>query len=74
MDTASGRSRSLTVGDENAPAIKLHGYWPAFPQHSTFIVAETDDTDDAANLRAFLRPGANRWVAEITPVTERPAS
>ena len=39
--------------------------------HTTFLVVETDD---AANLQAFLRPGANRCTAEITPVTDRPAS
>ena len=64
-----GGSRSLF--DETAPGIKLHGYWLAFPQHTTFLVVETDDV---ANLQAFLRPGTNRCIAEITPVSDRPAS
>jgi hypothetical protein len=46
------------------------GYWLAFPQHTTFLVVETGD---AASLQAFLRPGVDRCVAEITPVTDRPA-
>jgi hypothetical protein len=51
--------------------VTLHGYWLSFPEHTTFLVVETDD---AANLQAFLAPGANRCTAVITPVTDRPAS
>ena len=64
-----GGSKSLF--DENAAGVTLKGYWLAFPQHTTFLVVETDD---AANLQAFLRPGSKVCVAEITPVTDRPAS
>jgi hypothetical protein len=57
--------------DENAAGVTVKGYWLAFPQHTTFLVVETDD---AANLQAFLRPGVGRCVAEITPLTDRPAA
>jgi hypothetical protein len=69
-DCPYGKGGSKTLFDEHAPGVKLHGYWLAFPQHTTFLVVETDD---AANLQAFLRPGVHTCVAEITPVTDRPA-
>lgn len=70
-DCPYGKGGSKSLFDENASGVKLHGYWLAFPEHTTFLVVETDD---AANLQAFLRPGANRCTAVITPVTDRPAS
>lgn len=69
-DCPYGKGGSKALFDESAAGVKLHGYWLAFPQHTTFLVVETDD---AANLQAFLRPGAHSCVAEITPVTDRPA-
>ena len=60
-----GGSKSLF--DENAPGIKLHGYYLAFPEHTTFLVVETDDV---ANLQRFLRPGHKVCTAEITPVSD----
>jgi hypothetical protein len=70
-DCPYGKGGSKSLFDESAPGIKLVGYWLAFPQHTTFLVVETDD---AANLQAFLRPGASVCIAEITPVTDRPAA
>jgi hypothetical protein len=70
-DCPYGKGGSRSLFDENAPGIKLQGYWLAFPEHTTFLVVETDDV---ANLQAFLRPGATRCVAEITPVSDRPAA
>lgn len=64
----NGGSRSLF--DEKAPGVKLVGYWLAFPEHTTFLVVETDDV---ANLQRFLRPGHKTCLAEITPVSDRPA-
>ena len=64
-----GGSRSLF--DENAPGVKLLGYYLAFPQHTTFLVV---DAEDGAALQRFLKPGAPTCVAEITPVTDRPAA
>jgi hypothetical protein len=70
-DCPYGKGGSKSLFDENAPGVKLHGYYLAFPQHTTFLIAETDD---AANLQALLRPGVNVCTAVITPVTDRPAS
>lgn len=69
-DCPYGKGGSKSLFDENAAGVKLHGYWLAFPQHTTFLVVETDD---AVNLQAFLQPGVHTCVAEITPVTDRPA-
>lgn len=70
-DCPYGKGGSRSLFDESAPGVKLIGYWLAFPQHEVYLVVETDD---AANLQAFLRPGARTCVAEITPVTDRPAA
>lgn len=64
-----GGSKSLF--DETAPGVKLLGYWLAFPQHTTFLVVETDEV---ASLQRFLAPGSGTCVAEITPVSDRPAA
>jgi hypothetical protein len=70
-DCPYGKGGSKSLFDERAAGVTLVGYWLAFPQHTTYLVVETDD---AAKLQAFLRPGASVCVAEITPVTDRPAS
>jgi hypothetical protein len=49
--------------------VKIHGYWLAFPQHTTFLVVETDDV---SHLQAFLKPGAAVTTSEITPVSDKP--
>jgi hypothetical protein len=64
-----GGSRSLFDGD--APGIKLHGYWLAFPQHTTFLMVEADDI---GALQGFLKPGVNVCTVEVTPVSDKPAS
>jgi hypothetical protein len=69
-DCPYGKGGSKSLVDEAAQGVTVHGYWLAFPQHTTYFVVETDDV---ANLQAFLRPGANRCLAEITPVSDRPA-
>jgi uncharacterized protein DUF3303 len=66
-----GRGGSRSLFDEATPGIKLVGYYLAFPQHTTFLIVETDD---ASALQQFLKPGSTTCVAEITPVTDRPAS
>ena len=63
-----GRPRSLF--DADSQDVKIHGYWLAFPQHTTYLVVETDDI---AHLQAFLRPGSGVTTCEITPVSDRPA-
>jgi hypothetical protein len=70
-DCPYGKGGSKSLFDESASGIKLKGYWLAFPEHTTFLVVETDDV---RNLQAFLQPGASRCVAEITPVSDQPAS
>jgi hypothetical protein len=51
--------------------VKILGYWLAFPQHTTYLVVETDDI---AHLQAFLQPGTGVTTCEITPVSDQPAS
>ena len=63
-----GGSRSLFDGDSKD--VKIHGYWLAVPQHTTYLVVETDDV---AHLQRFLRPGAGVTTCEITPVSDQPA-
>jgi hypothetical protein len=70
-DCPYGKGGSKSLFDETAAGVTVVGYRLAFPQHTTYLVVETDD---AAKLQAFLRPGAGVCVAEITPVTDRPAS
>lgn len=70
-DCPYGKGGSRSLFDVNAAGVTLVGYWLAFPQHTTYLVV---DTDDATKLQAFLRPGASVCVAEITPVSDRPAS
>ena len=70
-DCPYGKGGSKSLFDEKAAGVTLVGYWLAFPQHTTYLVV---DTDDVTKLQAFLRPGASVCVAEITPVADRPAS
>jgi uncharacterized protein DUF3303 len=66
-----GQGGSRSLFDESAPGVKVVGYYLAFPQHTTFLIVEADD---AAALQQFLKPGSKTCMAEITPVTDRPAS
>ncbi len=70
-DCPYGKGGSPTLFDANAAGVTMRGYWLAFPQHTLFFVVETGDI---ANLQAFLRPGIDRTVAEITPVSDTPAA
>jgi hypothetical protein len=70
QDCPYGKGGSPSLVDRSAPGVKLHGFWLAFPQHTTYYVVETDDI---RGLQAFLKPGAGRTTAEITPVSDRPA-
>ena len=64
-----GGSRSLFDGDSSS--VTVRGYWLAFPQHTTYLVVETDDI---VNLQDFLKPGSGITTCEITPVSDKPAS
>jgi hypothetical protein len=70
-DCPYGKGGSTSLFDRSAPGVTVHGFWLAFPQHTTYLVVETDDI---ANLQALLRPGAGVTTCEITPVSDRPAS
>jgi hypothetical protein len=55
--------------DEACPDVTIRGYWLAFPEHTTFLVVETDDI---VHLHQFLKPGAGVTISEITPVSDEP--
>ena len=66
-----GKGGSRSLFDADSTDVTIHGYWLAFPQHTTYLVVETDDI---AKLHAFLKPGAGVAMAEITPVSDTPVS
>ena len=68
-DCPYGKGGSKSLFDASAAGVTLHGYWLAFPQHTTYLVVETDDV---TRLQDFLKPGAGRTVCEITPVSTEP--
>jgi hypothetical protein len=70
-DCPYGKGGSTSLFDRSVPGVTVHGFWLAFPQHTTYLVVETDDI---ANLQALLRPGAGVTTCQITPVSDRPAS
>ena len=70
-DCPYGKGGSRSLFDDSVDGVTIRGYWLAFPQHTTYLIVETDD---AGKLQAFLRPGVQVCVAEITPVTDQPAS
>jgi hypothetical protein len=70
-DCPYGKGGSPSLFDSESKDVKIHGYWLAFPQHTTYLVVETDDI---ANLQAFLRPGVHVTTSEITPVSDKPAA
>jgi hypothetical protein len=55
--------------DKDSPDVRIHGFWLAFPQHTSYLVVETDDI---THLQAFLKPGAGVTLCEITPVSDGP--
>jgi hypothetical protein len=69
-DCPYGKGGSPSLFDREAPGVRMHGYWLAFPEHTIYFVVETDDI---SSLQAFLKPGVGVATAEITPVSDRPA-
>ena len=65
-----GKGGSRSLFDHQSPDVTIHGYWLAFPQHTTYLVVETDDI---AKLQKFLSPGVKIATTEITPVSDKPA-
>ena len=70
-DCPYGKGGSTSLFDKNSTDVTIHGYWLAFPQHTTYLVVETDDI---GKLQQFLKPGSGVTRAEIVPVSDRPAS
>jgi hypothetical protein len=66
-DCPYGKGGSRSLFDYQSTDVDIRGYWVAFPQHSVYLVVETDDI---AKLHAFLKPGATVTTAEITPVSD----
>jgi hypothetical protein len=71
QDCPYGKGGSQSLFDGDSKTVKIHGYWLAFPQHTTYLVVETDDV---AHLQEFLKPGASVTTSEITPVSDRPVT
>jgi hypothetical protein len=69
QDCPYGKGGSTSLFDRESQDVKIHGYWLAFPQHTTYLVVETDDI---VNLQKFLQPGAGTTICEITPVSDKP--
>jgi hypothetical protein len=69
QDCPYGKGGSTSLFDGNCQDVKIHGYWLGFPQHTTFLVVETDDI---VALQKFLQPGASVTTCEITPVSDKP--
>ena len=67
-DCPYGKGGSRSLIDEGVEGVTLRGFFLSFPEHTTYMVVETDD---AARINAFLKPGASRCVAEVTPVVDQ---
>ena len=70
QDCPYGKGGSKSLFDADSKDVKILGYWLAFPQHTTYLIVETDDIQ---HLQIFLRPGAAVTTCEITPVSDEPA-
>jgi len=68
-DCPYGNGGSTSLFDGESKDVRVVGYWLSFPQHTTFLVLETDDVQ---HLHAFLLPGAGVTTCEITPVSDQP--
>lgn len=70
QDCPYGDGGSRSLFDHGSKDVTLRSYLLAFPEHTIFLVVETDDI---AKLQSFLAPGAKRTTCEITPVSDQPA-
>ena len=59
-DCPYGKGGSRSLFDSQSKDVKIHGFWLAFPQHTIYLVVETDDI---VQLQRFLQPGAGVTVA-----------
>jgi hypothetical protein len=69
QDCPYGKGGSRSLFDGESKDVKIHGFWLAFPQHTIYLVVETDDI---THLQAFLLPGSGVTTSEITPVSDQP--
>jgi hypothetical protein len=69
-DCPYGKGGSRSLFDYQSSEVKIHGYYLAFPQHTTYLIVETDDI---GKLQDFLKPGTGITTCEITPVSNQPA-
>jgi hypothetical protein len=69
QDCPYGKGGSTSLFDGESKDVTVHGYWLAFPQHTIYLIVETDDV---VHLQTFLKPGAAVTTCEITPVSDRP--
>jgi hypothetical protein len=69
-DCPYGNGGSRSLFDYQSKDVKIRGYYLAFPQHTIYLVVETDSL---AKLQTFLAPGAKVATCEITPVSDEPA-
>ncbi len=69
-DCPYGGGGSRSRFDYQSRDVQIRGYWLAFPQHTIFLLVETDSI---TALQAFLAPGAKVATCEITPVSDQPA-
>ena len=69
QDCPYGRGGSKSLFDGDHKDVRILGYWLAFPQHTTYLVVETDDV---GHLHQFLKPGAAVTTCEITAVSDEP--
>jgi hypothetical protein len=69
QDCPYGKGGSQSLFDGAYDGVTIRGYWLAFPQHTTYLVVETDDV---SHLQQFLKPGAGVTTCEITPVSDQP--
>ena len=70
-DCPYGKGGSTTLFDRDSETVKIVGFWLSYPEHTTYLVVETDDID---HLYAFLNPGAGITTCDITPVSDHPVS
>ena len=69
QDCPYGKGGSRSLFDGESKHVKILGFWLAFPQHTTYLVVETDDI---GHLQQFLLPGSGVTICEITPVSDQP--
>ena len=69
-DCPYGKGGSRSLFDHGSSEVRIVGYWLAFPQHTNYLLVETDEI---GKLQRFLAPGSGRTTCEITPVSDQPA-